>query len=165
MRLFALQVKHQYRIAPSSATLDGKNNFPLLLGGRKDYFIPKTSDDIGPTSPLLDRTKCPSKAERNDQIIASLMLNGEKPDHQIAKKNHLEVLTRADIDAELRKMLYMTPDEAAYVAAEAVKEAEAAITVAEQATKEAEDAEREADAARAFAEASSLALKRRKIQW
>lgn len=161
-----LQVKHHYRIAPSLATVDvQKNNFPLLLDGTKDNSIPKTDDTTSPTSPLLDGIKCPSKEGRNDQINASLLLKGEKPDYRIAKKNHSQVLTRADIDAELRKMICMTPEEAAYVAAQAVKEAEAAIAEAEQATKEAEDAEREADAARAFAEASSLALKRRKIRW
>ncbi|KAK1359929.1 MYB transcription factor [Heracleum sosnowskyi] len=161
-----VKVKHQYRIAPSLATLDVKeNNSLLLLDDRKDNSIPMTIDTRGPTSPLLDGINCPSQAGRNDQINASLLLKGEKPDYRIAKKNHLEVLTRADIDAELRKMICMTPEEAAYVAAQAVKEAEAAIAEAEQATKEAEDAEREADAARAFAEASSLALKRRKVRW
>lgn len=160
------QVKHQYRIAPALATLDvKKNNFPLLLDGTKDNSIPETNDTISPTSPVLDGINCPSKEGKNDKIVASLLLNGEKPDCRIAKKNHREVLTRADIDEELRKMMCMTPEEAAYVAAQAVKEAEAAVAEAEQATKEAEDAEREADAARAFAEASSLALKRRKIRW
>lgn len=145
------------------ATPDVKeNNSPLLLDDRKDSSIPKMN--VGPTSPLLEGINFPSQAGRNGQINASFLLKGEEPDSQIAKKNHLEVLTRADIDAELRKMIGMTPEEAAYVAAQAVKEAEAAMAEAEQATKEAEDAEREADAARAFAEASSLALKRRKIR-
>ncbi|KAL8099261.1 hypothetical protein AgCh_031795 [Apium graveolens] len=161
-----IKVKHQYRIAPSLATLDvKKNNSPLLLDDRKDCSIPRMNDTVGPTSPLLNGINCPSQAVGTDQISASFLLKGDKPVNRIAKKNHLEVLTRADIDAELRKMICMTPEEAAYVAAQAVKEAEEAMAEAEQATKEAEDAEREADAARAFADASSLALERRKMRW
>lgn len=70
-----------------------------------------------------------------------------------------KILTKAEIDAELEKMLSMTPQQAAAIATKAVAEAEAAIKEAEQATREAEAAEADAELAKVFAAAAIRELK------
>lgn len=79
--------------------------------------------------------------------------------------NGIKVLTKADIDAELKKMMSMSAVEAAAAAEQAVAEAEAAIAMAEEAAREAEEAEREAEAAKGFLEETKKkSLKYRKLR-
>lgn len=80
-------------------------------------------------------------------------------DSSKAEKREINILTKAQVEAELSKMKGMTAQEAAAAAARAVAEAEAAIAEAEKAAREAEAAEAEAEAAQVFAKAAMKALK------
>ncbi|KAF5463645.1 hypothetical protein F2P56_013797, partial [Juglans regia] len=88
-----------------------------------------------------------------------LLLEERQKDTLKAQKREINVLTKAQVDAELMKMKGMTAQEAAAAAAQAVAEAEAAIHEAEKAAREADAAEAEAEAAQIFAKAAMKALK------
>ncbi|KAK4490699.1 hypothetical protein RD792_001398 [Penstemon davidsonii] len=89
---------------------------------------------------------------------ALLLVNGEKKDPSESERKVVKLLTKAQIDAELEKMMSMNAEDAAAAAAKAVAEAEAAIAEAEAAAREAEEAEAEAEEARCFADAASKSI-------
>jgi len=99
-------VKHNYRIAPSSAFNEGRQQEPSRVDG-------------------VD----------------------------------IKHFNRPQIDADLARMEFMTSQEAAETAAQAVVEAEVAMYEAEEAVRKAEAAEADAEEAGAFAEAAEAILK------
>ena len=113
---FLFQVKHNYRIAPSSSFKEGRSSKVLLTeGGQQEPF----------------------RVDRGDI-------------------NHLN---KPQIDADLARMEFMTSQEAAEAAAQAVVEAEVAMFEAEESVQKAEAAEADAEEAGAFAEAAEAILK------
>lgn len=90
-----------------------------------------------------------------------LLLDGRQRVFQKVEKEDVHIFTKSQVDLELERMRYMTPQEAAGAAAQAVAEAEAAIAEAEEAAREAEAAEADAEAAQAFAAAAVKTLKGR----
>ncbi|KAG6663091.1 hypothetical protein CIPAW_02G001900 [Carya illinoinensis] len=101
----------------------------------------------------------PSLASEKRRSSSLLLLEERQKDSLEAEKREINILTKAQVDAELSEMKGMTAQEAAAAAAQAVAEAEAAIAEAEKAAREAEAAEAEAEAAQVFAKAAMKALK------
>lgn len=95
---------------------------------------------------------------RNEAAVLP-QAGGVQKDSSDVERKGIKVITRAQIDADLDRIMNMSAEEAAAVAAQAVAEAEAAIAEAEAAAKEAEEAEAEAEASQCFAEATEAALK------
>ncbi|XP_040996029.1 telomere repeat-binding factor 2-like [Juglans microcarpa x Juglans regia] len=85
-----------------------------------------------------------------------LLLEERQKDTLKAQKREINVLTKAQVDAELMKMKGMTAQEAAAAAAQAVAEAEVTIREADMAAREVEVA---AEAEQIFAKAAMKALK------
>ncbi|KAF5444297.1 hypothetical protein F2P56_036783 [Juglans regia] len=131
-------------------------DFKRLLSAKLKYLTAnrklikvKRKYRIAPTPAFSDR--------RNSSM---LLLNGRQRVFQKVEDD-AHIFTKSQIDLELERMRYMTPQEAAVAAAQAVAEAEAAMAEAEEAAREAEAAEADAEAAQAFAAAAVKTLKGR----
>ncbi|XP_041013745.1 telomere repeat-binding factor 1-like isoform X1 [Juglans microcarpa x Juglans regia] len=132
-------------------------DFKRLLSAKLKYLTAnrklikvKRKYRIAPTPAFSDR--------RNSSM---LLLDGRQRVFQKVEKDDAHIFTKSQVDLELERMRYMTPQEAAVAAAQAVAEAEAAIAEAEEAAREAEAAEADAEAAQAFAAAAVKTLKGR----
>lgn len=109
------------------------------------------------------------KVKHNYRIAPSSVVSGGKGSkyllserrqkgHSKVDKKDIELLNKLQIDTDLSRMEFMTAEEAAAAAAQAVAEAELAMMEAEDAVRRAEAAETEVEEAEAFAEAAALVL-------
>lgn len=92
---------------------------------------------------------------RSSKILPA---EGKQREPSRVDKADIRHLNRPQIDADLARMEFMTAQEAADAAAQAVAEAELAMIEAEEAVRRAEAAEAEVEEAEAFAEAAALLL-------
>ncbi|KAK9114710.1 hypothetical protein Syun_021507 [Stephania yunnanensis] len=145
-----LYIEDQYDAPPNfsrilSAKLKGLTANRKLIKAKRKYRI-------APSTAFMEARRSPD----------GLLLDGRSRDTPRVEKE-MRIFTKSQIDAELKRMRTMTPQEAAAAAARAVSEAEAAMAEAEEAEREAEAAEADAEAAQAFAEAAMTTLKNRSV--
>ncbi|KAK9091114.1 hypothetical protein Sjap_024291 [Stephania japonica] len=145
-----LYIEDQYDAPPNfsrllSAKLKGLTANQKLIKVKRKYRI-------APSAAFMESRRSPN----------GLLLDGRSKDTPGVEKE-IRIFAKSQIDAELKRMRTMTPQEAAAAAARAVTEAEAAMAEAEEAEREAEAAEADAEAAQAFAEAAMTTLKNRNV--
>uniref|UniRef100_A0A0D9VWS0 Uncharacterized protein n=1 Tax=Leersia perrieri TaxID=77586 RepID=A0A0D9VWS0_9ORYZ len=137
----------------------------------EEYYIPSDFEHIlsiiyacNPTLQVNRKyTIAPSSSYWEEQNPKVLKLEDTQRESQNIGSNDVEILTKAQVDAELARMASMTAEEAEAAAARAVEEAEAVMAEAKEAAREAEAAEADAQAAIAFAEATLLEWKNRNV--